>query len=46
MSNLLQRVITAVILIPIVIAAVFYLPWQGTGALFGLLVLAGAWEWP
>ncbi|MEM7408049.1 MAG: phosphatidate cytidylyltransferase [Pseudomonadota bacterium] len=45
MSNLGQRVATAVILIPIVVGVILLLPWPWVGALFGLLVLAAAWEW-
>jgi len=45
MTNLMQRVAMAVVLIPLVVATIFYLPWIGTGAVFGLVMLAGAWEW-
>ena len=45
MSNLLQRILTAVVLIPLVVATIFFLPWTGAGAIFGAVLLAGAWEW-
>lgn len=39
------RIITALILIPLVFAAIWWLPTSGLAALIGLLVLACAWEW-
>ncbi|HFQ13560.1 MAG TPA: phosphatidate cytidylyltransferase [Gammaproteobacteria bacterium] len=40
-----QRLLTAAILIPLVIGAIFALPDAGFVALLALFVLAGAWEW-
>jgi phosphatidate cytidylyltransferase len=40
-----QRILTAAVLIPAMIAALFYLPTTALAALFGLFVAAGAWEW-
>jgi phosphatidate cytidylyltransferase len=40
-----QRVITAAILIPLIILAVFKLPIDLFDLLIGLIVLLGAWEW-
>jgi phosphatidate cytidylyltransferase len=45
MSNLAQRVLTAIVLIPLVVAAVLGWSWQWVGVMFAALVLAGAWEW-
>lgn len=45
MSNLAQRILTAVVLIPLVVAAVLMLSWSWLGVIFGALVLAGTWEW-
>ena len=45
MSNLIQRLLTAVVLIPLVVAAILYLSWIWMGLLFGLALLAAAWEW-
>ncbi|HEX6998439.1 MAG TPA: phosphatidate cytidylyltransferase [Gammaproteobacteria bacterium] len=42
---LAQRVITALVLGVAVVAAVLLLPTAGVVALFGVLWLAGAWEW-
>ena len=44
-SNLTLRVISAVVLIPIVVGAVFWLPPIILFALVGLFIAAGAWEW-
>ncbi|MGJ8670034.1 MAG: phosphatidate cytidylyltransferase [Oceanococcus sp.] len=40
-----QRIITALILIPLVFAALWYLPTAGISVLVGGLMLACAWEW-
>jgi len=40
-----QRVITALILAALVIAAIFWFPSRITAGVITLLVLAGAWEW-
>ena len=39
------RIITAVILVPPLIAALFLLPSTGIAILFGAFIAAGAWEW-
>lgn len=40
-----QRVLTAIILVPLLLAALFYLPLPWLTALFGLVTAAAAWEW-
>ena len=40
-----QRLLTAVILLPLLLAALFYLDSRWIGVLFGVVVIAGAWEW-
>lgn len=40
-----QRVITAVIMAGVFLAAIAYLPVSGLAVLFGILVALGAWEW-
>lgn len=40
-----QRVITAFIMIPLVVAGILYLPVAGIAIVFGLLMLLAAWEW-
>ena len=42
---LLQRVITAAILVPLVVMAVFYLSADYFSLIFGLIILMAAWEW-
>ncbi|MGR9054060.1 MAG: phosphatidate cytidylyltransferase, partial [Gammaproteobacteria bacterium] len=42
---LLQRIITALILVPLVVLAVYFLPSQYFTLLIGLIVLAAGWEW-
>jgi phosphatidate cytidylyltransferase len=42
---LLQRIITALILIPLVVLAVFQLPSEYFSLLIGLVTLMAAWEW-
>jgi phosphatidate cytidylyltransferase len=39
------RIITALLLAPLVLAAVFFLPQDGMAAVLAILVAAGAWEW-
>ena len=46
MSELMQRVITALLLLPIVIWCVFFAPDTTAFASFaGAIIIAGAWEW-
>lgn len=40
-----QRVITAAILVPLVVMAVFQLPGDYFSLIFGLIMLMAAWEW-
>ncbi len=40
-----QRVLTALILIPVLVAALFYFPPGWIIVLFGLFIAAAAWEW-
>lgn len=40
-----QRVITALIMAGLFLAAVIFLPLQALAVVFGVLVLAGGWEW-
>lgn len=40
-----QRIITALIMVGLFLAAIVFLPLQGLALVFGLLVLAGGWEW-
>lgn len=40
-----QRVLTALILIPVLVAALFYFPPGWIVVLFGLFIAAAAWEW-
>lgn len=42
---LLQRVITAAILAPLVVMAVFFVPEDYFSLVFGLIILMAAWEW-
>lgn len=42
---LLKRVITALILLPLVLGAIFFLSTPGLYAAFSLAALIGAWEW-
>lgn len=44
-SNLQKRVVTAILLVVPLVAALFYFPAIGVALLFGLFVAAGAWEW-
>ena len=40
-----QRILTAVILVPLLVAALFYFPLGWIVVLFGLFIAAAAWEW-
>jgi phosphatidate cytidylyltransferase len=40
-----QRIITAIFLIPLVLAALFYTSVQGFQLILGAILLLGAWEW-
>lgn len=40
-----RRILTALVLIPPLLAALFYLPPVWLAVLFGAFILAGAWEW-
>jgi len=40
-----QRIITALLLAPLALAAILWVPHQFTTGVLALLVLAGAWEW-
>lgn len=44
-SPLARRVVTAVVLVPVVVAGVLGLPSAPFGLLMAVFVLAGAWEW-
>lgn len=44
-SSLMQRVLTAVILAPLVILAILWLPTIVFGGLLGVILLSGLWEW-
>jgi phosphatidate cytidylyltransferase len=44
-SSLFQRVVTALVLAPVVITGVLLLPTLYLSLLFGLIVLIGGWEW-
>ncbi|MCC5872256.1 MAG: phosphatidate cytidylyltransferase [Gammaproteobacteria bacterium] len=45
MSNLGRRVVTALILVPLFLAALFLLSGWGFAVFLGLILLLGAWEW-
>jgi hypothetical protein len=40
-----ERVITALLLVPLVLVVIFWLPHAATMAALGLLVIGAAWEW-
>jgi len=40
-----NRVITALLLAPLIIAAILFLPADGFAIFWGAIILAGAWEW-
>lgn len=44
-SNIQQRVITAGIALPLMVAAILWLPEHWFALLLGIFALAGAWEW-
>ena len=44
-SSLRQRVLTALVLAPLVIAAILWLPTIAFGSMLGLILLSGLWEW-
>lgn len=45
MSNLTTRILTAVVLVPVVVWGVLALPTKSFSVGFGLFIAAGAWEW-
>jgi len=45
MAKLKQRVITAVVMASLFLAAIAYMPMVGLALVFGILVGLGAWEW-
>src|SRR3989338_11064111 len=40
-----RRILTALVLVPLLIAALFYFPTAWVALLFGVFILVGAWEW-
>ncbi len=40
-----QRILTAIVAIPLLVAALFYFPLGWLAVLFGLFIAAAAWEW-
>lgn len=44
-GKLKQRVLTALVLLPLIIAAMIYLPSSWLGVVLGVFILVGAWEW-
>ena len=44
-TNLIKRIITAAVLIPVVVSGVLLLPNDGFAIALGVFVVAGAWEW-
>ncbi|SMG66035.1 [weak similarity to] phosphatidate cytidylyltransferase, partial [methanotrophic bacterial endosymbiont of Bathymodiolus sp.] len=42
---LLQRVITASVLAPLVVVAIFFLPHLYFSIIWGVIMLMAAWEW-
>lgn len=44
-ANLKQRIVTAVVAVPVMIAAVLFLPTLQFSLLLALFILGGAWEW-
>jgi phosphatidate cytidylyltransferase len=44
-GKLKQRVLTALVLLPLIVAAMIYLPSSWLGVVLGVFILVGAWEW-
>ena len=44
-GKLKQRVLTALVLLPLIVAAMIYLPSSWLGVVLGIFILVGAWEW-
>jgi phosphatidate cytidylyltransferase len=40
-----QRILTTAVLVPLLVAALFYLPLPGITVLFGIITAVAAWEW-
>src|SRR3989344_7542971 len=40
-----QRILTAAVLVPLLVAALFYLPLAWISVLFGIIIAMAAWEW-
>src|SRR3990167_10101812 len=40
-----QRILTAAVLVPLLVAALFYLPLSWISVLFGIIIAMAAWEW-
>src|SRR5512134_3713805 len=40
-----QRILTAIVLVPLLLAALFYLSISWIALIFGLFIAAAAWEW-
>lgn len=40
-----QRIITALVMVGVFLVAIVFLPLSGLAALFGLIIVAGGWEW-
>jgi phosphatidate cytidylyltransferase len=40
-----QRILTAAVLVPLLVAALFYLPLSWISVLFGIIIAIAAWEW-
>ncbi len=45
MNSLTQRILTAIVLIPVVVGGVFLLPTAYLAPLLALIILLGGWEW-
>ncbi len=44
-GKLKQRVLTALVLLPLIVVAMIYLPSSWLGVVLGIFILVGAWEW-